>query len=42
MMKHEDKINWELVSQYQSLSETFIEKYANKLDWIYIAEYQTL
>ena len=32
MEKHSNKIEWELVSIYQNLSEEFMEKHLNKLD----------
>jgi len=34
--------DWLYISQYQTLSEEFIEKYSDKLDWYYILQHQTL
>ena len=39
MIKQND---WTGISQYPELSETFIEKYADKVDWTLISEYQEL
>ena len=36
------EVNWYLISEYQKLSESFIEKHNNKVDWYRISEYQTL
>ena len=33
-------INWELLQEYQNLSQSFIEKYEDKLDWDLISENQ--
>jgi len=33
---------WTDISQYQQLSEDFIEKFRNKVDWHNISEYQKL
>ena len=35
-------INWNNISQYQTLSEEFIEKFQNKVDWYWISHYQIL
>jgi len=35
-------INWYNISQYQKLSEPFIEKYKDFVDWYYISKYQFL
>ena len=34
--------NWGNISQYQKLSEEFIEKYSDKVYWCFISEYQKL
>src|SRR5574344_702705 len=36
------KVNWGCISNYQKLSEGFIEKYSDKVDWWYISRYQKL
>lgn len=36
------KINWQLISQYQVLSESFIKKYKNDVYWDLILQYQTI
>jgi hypothetical protein len=36
------KHNWGCISEYQKLSESFIEKYSDKLNWDYISKHQTL
>jgi len=33
---------WGWVSEYQKLSEEFIEKYSNKVYWFYISRFQKL
>jgi len=33
-------VNWSLISTYQTLPESFIEKYKNYVDWNYIFKYQ--
>ena len=44
--KHCDDIvkanKWEIVSYYQSLSEKFMEKFADKLNWNYISQKQVM
>jgi hypothetical protein len=35
-------LDWLRISIFQTLSEHFIEKYADKWDWVYISRYQTL
>ena len=37
-----DYSDWEHISQYQVLSESFIREFKNKVDWILISIYQTL
>ena len=37
-----DKVDWDNISAYQQLSESFIEKHADKVNWKYISEYQKL
>ena len=37
-----DENDWEKVSIYQKLSESFIEKHSNKVDWYWISGYQDL
>ncbi len=36
------EINWNWISQYQDLSEEFINKYYDKVNWDNISKYQTL
>jgi hypothetical protein len=33
MRQFSDRINWEAVSQYQTLSEEFIRDFQDKVDW---------
>ena len=42
MRRLSNKINWEAVSQYQTLSEDFIRDFQDKVDWIKIFRYQHL
>ena len=35
-------INWDWISQYQKLSEQFIEKFQDRVSWDYISAYQEL
>ena len=35
-------VNWNWISRYQKLSESFIEKHSAKVNWDYISEYQKL
>ena len=37
-----DEDDWYSISEYQSLSEEFIEKYSNKLNWYWISKRQSL
>ena len=37
-----DKVNWYCISEYQKLSEKFIEKHENKVNWYCISESQKL
>jgi len=34
--------NWKYISEYQTLSESFIERYKNKVDWEWISANQKL
>jgi hypothetical protein len=34
--------NWDFISEHQTLSESFIEKYKDLVDWFYISIYQKL
>ena len=36
------EVDWDSISEYQKLSEEFIEKYGDKLDWDCISKYQKL
>ena len=36
------KIDWYWISEYQTLSEKFIEKYSDKIYWGIISKYQKL
>jgi len=36
------KTNWIYISEYQKLSEKFIEKHSDKVNWNYISSYQNL
>jgi hypothetical protein len=40
--KHQDKIDWDLISQFQKLPEEFIQKYQNKVCWDFISAFQNL
>ena len=40
--KYQDKVNWDNISQFQSLSEEFMEKHFDKLNSKLISEYQVL
>jgi phosphoribosylanthranilate isomerase len=40
--KHQDIINWKMISIHQYLSEEFIEEFAHKVKWIYICLFQKL
>lgn len=40
--KFNDDIDWDYISQYQTLSYQFIEKYKNKVNWNNISEFQIL
>ena len=42
MKEHKDKVNWSYISEYQKLSEKFIEEQKDKVDWCRISEYQKL
>jgi hypothetical protein len=35
-------VHWYCISEYQNLSESFIEKYKEKLDWYWISKCQKL
>ncbi len=37
-----DKINWEMLSGYQTLSEDFIREFEDKVDWFEISIHQKL
>lgn len=37
-----DKLNWIYISEFQQLSEPFIEKHADQVDWNKIFKYQKL
>ena len=37
-----DKVNWEILSFYQTLSEDFIRKLKNKVNWRGISKHQEL
>ena len=37
-----NKVNWNHVFHYQTLSENFIEEFENNIDWWYVSQYQTL
>ena len=37
-----DKVNWNCISGYQTLSEPFIREFKDKVNWFYIFKYQTL
>ncbi|MCP4524129.1 MAG: hypothetical protein GY828_07975, partial [Candidatus Gracilibacteria bacterium] len=37
-----DKVDWYYISEFQKLSEAFIEKFHDKVDWDYISRYQKL
>jgi hypothetical protein len=37
-----DKVEWEAVSQYQTLSEEFIRQFKDKVDWKKISRQQNL
>ena len=36
------EVDWNYISEYQTLSEEFIEKYSDKVNWDDISEYQKL
>jgi phage anti-repressor protein len=40
--KFKDNVDWICISQYQKLSEEFIEKFQDKVDWYDISKYQKL
>lgn len=40
--RHKDKLNWDIVSYYQILSEKFINKFSNKVNWRLVSGYQKL
>ncbi len=40
--KNADKLNWDLISRYQKLSEVFIREFKSELDWYYISRNQKL
>lgn len=40
--KNADKLNWDLISQYQNLSEDFIREFRSELDWFFISRNQKL
>jgi hypothetical protein len=42
IIQHQDKVNWEYVSHFQTLTEAFIREFAHKVDWYWIAESQRL
>ena len=35
-------MDWDLVSRYQTLSEPFIEKFADRVNWKNVFQYQDL
>jgi hypothetical protein len=41
-VKFFDGFHWPLISKYQTLSESFIEKYSDRVSWHYISIYQRL
>jgi hypothetical protein len=41
-IKYSDKLNWNLISRYQKLSENFIKKHSDKVNWYEISYYQKL
>ena len=38
----QDKVNWNYISRYQKLSESFIREFQDKVNWDYISYYQKL
>ena len=38
----QDKVNWEWISEYQKLSESFIREFKDKVNWNGISAYQKL
>ena len=40
--KYPGKVNWDYISAYQRLSQSFIEKYKNKVNWELISSYQRI
>ena len=41
-LPHLNNSTWDIISQYQRLSETFITTYQNEVNWPYISKYQVL
>jgi hypothetical protein len=35
-------LDWNLISEHQTLSESFIKEYQDKVDWEWISRYQKL
>jgi 1,2-phenylacetyl-CoA epoxidase catalytic subunit len=42
MREFQNKINWQMISQYQKLSEGFIREFQDKLNWFWISMRQVL
>jgi hypothetical protein len=41
MRKHKDRLDWNLVSQYQKLNPDFIVEMKDKVNWRYLLECQS-
>ena len=37
-----DRVNWNCISWYQKLSESFIREFEDRVDWNWISEYQDI
>ena len=42
MRKHKDDLDWDIISEYQNLSETFIEEMSDYVNWTWISEKQKI
>ncbi len=41
-MNLQDKVDWDCISVYQKLSESFIREFQDKVNWYYISKSQKL
>jgi hypothetical protein len=42
MRKNKELLNWDMITQLQTLSESFIEEMEDCVDWLYIFNFQDI